>query len=132
MDTIWFIHLEDKVEGPLSYFDLEKMISLTPDTYVWKEGFETWKKIRDVEELKNLIIDRGPPRALDNPDLDKPDFNDPKGESEEGSESESDSDKKQLPGEDLTLAIKREPPNYLWWLLGLIVIIYFIMKLYFE
>ena len=29
---------------------------LTSADYVWKEGMETWKRIYEIEELKNKLI----------------------------------------------------------------------------
>ena len=36
---------------------IEKRSALHPNIFGWKEGFETWKKARDVPELKILFKD---------------------------------------------------------------------------
>jgi hypothetical protein len=57
MEKIWFINIKGQKEGPFSIFDLKRDLRITPDTMVWKEGFSKWKKIRDVQELKEVFAD---------------------------------------------------------------------------
>lgn len=60
MDKIWYLFIEGKEEGPYSFNDLKKDWRLTPDTLVWRKGFEDWIPIRDVRELKDLFKDEEP------------------------------------------------------------------------
>ncbi len=53
----WYILIAEKQEGPYSIADLRKDSRITPDTMVWKQGFEKWLPMRDVPELKNLFED---------------------------------------------------------------------------
>lgn len=111
MDKIWYVYINGKVEGPISTLDLEKNEFITPNTYVWKEGFETWKKVKNVPELKGFFADDSEEEALDQPTID----------------SEADED---LKGEDLALAIKNDPPYFFWLLLVILILIYFVVKLF--
>lgn len=77
---------------------------------VWKEGFPSWKKVRDVSELKEVFEE----------------------DSEIGEEQESqlEESKKKVVQEELVLDIRQEPPYILWILLVLISLIYVIIQLY--
>lgn len=54
---VWFVLIQNKKEGPYEFKDLKLLPQMTPDTFVWKEGFENWKRARDVPELKALFED---------------------------------------------------------------------------
>lgn len=50
-----FYYLDEKKQkGPFS-IDQLKTVGLKPDTLVWTDGFENWKPVKDVEELKGLL-----------------------------------------------------------------------------
>lgn len=98
-DYEWFVVLKGKVEGPFSLLSLKRMEQVTPDTYVWKEGMEGWKRARDVEELAELFFDENS-----------------KNEEEEilaGSEE----------GEDLALSLPNEQPPILFWIIFFLILI---------
>ncbi len=67
-EKIWWIALKkesaNESAGPYSYLDLERDEKLTPDTYVWKEGWPSWKKAHEVDELKHLF-DKSEPLVED-------------------------------------------------------------------
>ena len=52
----------DEQKGPLSIDGL-KSAELTPDTWVWTEGFADWKPAKEVDELK--ILFKAPPTGRD-------------------------------------------------------------------
>lgn len=60
VDPLWWILIEQHPEGPYSFIELEKDTRLTPDTLVWKEGMEQWKKVRDLKEFASLFKDKEP------------------------------------------------------------------------
>ena len=45
-------------KGPFSIEQLKTvgLIGLMPDTFVWSEGFEDWKPVKNIEELKSLMV----------------------------------------------------------------------------
>ena len=47
----YFITRGTEKKGPFSIDALTKM-ALTNDYLIWKEGFEKWKPITEIEELK--------------------------------------------------------------------------------
>ncbi|WP_226987465.1 MULTISPECIES: DUF4339 domain-containing protein [Parachlamydia] len=53
----WWIKLNEVSEGPFSINQLRYDPRVTPDTLVWKKGFEKWIPIREVKELKDLFVD---------------------------------------------------------------------------
>lgn len=51
----WYYVQKGNRHGPVAVEVIEGMLSkqeLSPDDYVWKKGFENWKKIREVGELE--------------------------------------------------------------------------------
>jgi hypothetical protein len=101
----WYILIAEKQEGPYSIADLRKDSRITPDTLVWKEGFDKWIPLREVAELRRLF---------------------------EGLEEEQKSRDalKGLPNDD-TLALRSEPPYfYLWIALAIISITYAFYQLF--
>lgn len=51
----WYYVQKGNRHGPVTVDVIEKMISgqdLKPDDFVWKKGFENWKKIKEVSELQ--------------------------------------------------------------------------------
>jgi hypothetical protein len=67
MEKVWFISIEDNVEGPFSLEDLKKDLRITPDTLVWKEGFTKWLLLKDVPEAADVFKDEVSPDSLDEP-----------------------------------------------------------------
>ena len=54
----WFVILEGRQEGPYSFLELSRDRRITPDTLVWKKGFDKWAAIRYVRELKKIFDDK--------------------------------------------------------------------------
>lgn len=106
MEKIWFIDIGGKTEGPFSFYDLRADSRITPDTWVWKKGFEGWKKAREVPELRSLFEDSTP--------------ND--------EEPVTLVKKTTLPPRDELTLEMREPP-YLWWIIiAILALSYVIFK----
>src|SRR5688572_29054711 len=55
----YFIYTNDQQQGPFSVQDLKEM-GINQGTPVWKEGFESWRKAGEIEEL-NLCFGSVPP-----------------------------------------------------------------------
>lgn len=58
-EKIWYILIDKKSEGPLSYLDLERDERFTPNTLIWKEGWPEWKKAKDVDDFIDLFKKNG-------------------------------------------------------------------------
>lgn len=59
-----FYYLDEKEQkGPFS-IDQLKTVGLKPDTLVWADGFENWKPVKEVEELKGLLKKTPPPPPI--------------------------------------------------------------------
>lgn len=109
MNKIWFVLIEGKREGPRSKEELKMDQRLNPDTLVWKEGFDDWKKIRDVPELRDLFEEK----------------------TEENEIEEESLEIKKAPAQDeLVLDMRQEPPFRMWIYVALAILIYVILKLY--
>lgn len=55
MADSWYYVQKGNRHGPVALEVIQQMISnsdLSPADYVWKKGFENWKKIKEVEELE--------------------------------------------------------------------------------
>jgi len=61
----WYIQVFKKEEGPFTLLELRADRRITPDTLVWKEGFENWVPARDVEELKVLFEEEKKPSSAE-------------------------------------------------------------------
>ncbi|MGC4057731.1 MAG: GYF domain-containing protein [Chitinophagaceae bacterium] len=53
----WYYVQKGNRQGPVSVRsnrrnDSEEKEELKPEDYIWKKGFENWKKIKEVDELK--------------------------------------------------------------------------------
>lgn len=57
MDKIWYIKVHGSREGPYSVADLKRDNRITPDTLVWRKGFDRWQEIRYVPELQCVFED---------------------------------------------------------------------------
>jgi hypothetical protein len=58
----WYYVLKGNRQGPVAIEVLQEMVSkseLTLADFVWKKGFENWKKIKEVEELQQKM--KAPP-----------------------------------------------------------------------
>jgi hypothetical protein len=67
MADSWYFVQKGNRQGPVAIEVIEAMLSqleLGPEDYVWKKGFENWKKIKDVVELQKtpeeLIVPQAP------------------------------------------------------------------------
>ena len=58
MDKKWFIIVGGKQEGPFTIEELQRHPGVTPDTYVWREGYENWILARCVSELQEVFEDK--------------------------------------------------------------------------
>lgn len=56
----YFITKGTEKKGPYSIDDLLK-IELTDDYLIWKDGFEKWKPVTEIAELKSKVIISPPP-----------------------------------------------------------------------
>jgi hypothetical protein len=59
MSENWYYVQNKNRQGPVEVEVIKSLIKdfqLTEDDYVWKKGFESWKKIKEVDEL-NLVND---------------------------------------------------------------------------
>lgn len=64
LNKIWYIQVDGQKEGPYSVGELKQDPRVTPDTLVWKQGFEEWIAARFVPELKVLFEDEEKPVEL--------------------------------------------------------------------
>lgn len=60
-EKIWFIQVDGREEGPYSLTDLVSDQRLTPDTLVWREGFDEWKAAKEIPELQFLFEEESAP-----------------------------------------------------------------------
>lgn len=99
---IWYIRINNKVEGPYSVSELKRDRRITPDTWVRKEGETAWLRIRDIPELKEF-------------------FN------EDVTAFETPAQKNRHPTG--AIAIQTNPPSFFfWWLVVAILITYLIFQ----
>ena len=59
MDREWFILVRGEKKGPFSLLELKQKYTITPDTFVWKKGFSSWKKagkVKEFEKFFNVVI----------------------------------------------------------------------------
>ena len=56
---MYYLVENGKQIGPFSFDDLKSKI-IKPDTLIWFEGQEKWKKTKDVPEL-SVLLKEGPP-----------------------------------------------------------------------
>lgn len=103
MDKIWYILIDGQKEGPYNVQDLRRHFRVTPDTLVWKEGFKDWIQIRYVPELKALFED-----------------------TEEEEPEEPKRSFKPSADSQLALAVRSEPPTFLFWLVIILIIVAYV------
>ena len=53
-------YLDEKEQKGHFTIDKLKTIGLKPETLVWADGFENWKQVKDVDELK-IVLKKTPP-----------------------------------------------------------------------
>ncbi len=105
MDKIWFVDVNGKQEGPFSIQELKSLTAITPDTLVWREGFDQWRAIRKVHELEDLFKDEQ--------------------DSEEDDSEENKLNPKKIPDDDeLALSLPGEFPPVIWLMLILLALSY--------
>jgi len=107
----WYIKIEGKKEGPYSVMELRHDQRITPETLVWKKGFEKWVPIGKVRELRKVFADE-----------------------EELEPEQKDFEHGELPTritpDGLVIDMREEPPNIIIWIaLAVILIAYLIYKL---
>lgn len=111
-EKVWLIWIDGNQEGPYTGLELKKDLRLTPDTLVWREGFETWKPIRNVKELKEVFEDKPESKPL--LEAIKLKTFEP-----------------ELPQEQETLTLQRDPSQfYIWLLIALLAMIYLFYQFY--
>ena len=110
MDKIWYIYIKDHAEGPFSFTDLHRDPRITPDTFVWKQGFKAWKRVGQIPELKKLFDDNIKPSVKD---------------------YEQTADPMLGANDELVADFGVEPPNFFWILIALIVMLYVVINLLF-
>ena len=111
MDKIWYLAYNGKQEGPYSLSDLKKDARITPDHFVWKEGFDGWKKIRDVPELKELFQDQ---------------------EKTKNDEEPLEGSKKGPFAQDELVLEMGGPPSVFWIFIAVIIIAYLLGQLFWK
>jgi hypothetical protein len=111
VEKIWFILIDECKEGPFSLLDLRSDPRITPDTLVWKEGFESWVPIRNISELQSVFEDS----------------NDSKDKIDEKDVNQA---AKKINLENDVIALRSDPPfHYLSFIIALILIFYVIYQL---
>lgn len=66
---IWYITVDGKKEGPLSFKDLQSHPKVTPLTLVWKVGYQNWVPLGSVPELSKIFEKRVDDRNKNHPSL---------------------------------------------------------------
>lgn len=101
----WYLIINGKKNGPFSISDLKRDKSVTPDSLIWKEGFDQPIPIRLIPELKDLF--------KDDQNIDE--------DEEENNKSLANL----TPKGEIVIDWHETPPSlFLWFLLLIIVIVY--------
>lgn len=58
MEKIWYIIFDNREEGPFSVEDLINDPHVTEETLAWREGFDSWRPIKEIPELKDFFKKR--------------------------------------------------------------------------
>ena len=114
----WYIRIGNGQEGPYGVEELRSDRRITPETLVWKEGFDSWVPIGSVDELSSIFVDATSEEG------EKP--------AGEGDKEESDRTKlrTRITPDGLVVDARREPPNILFWLaMALLLSLYLFYKL---
>lgn len=59
-EKIWYIKLEESIEGPYSIQQLRHHPRVTPDTLAKKKDWQVWRPIRYIYELRAVFEDAEP------------------------------------------------------------------------
>lgn len=112
----WFIIFENKQEGPYSLLDLKRDHRFTPDTLIWKKGFQEWTPARFVSEIKEVFKDEPEGKAIH--------------ESENGKNViEPDLGQQN----QVTLTLQQDPYQlFLWILVLLLILFYTLYQFYYK
>lgn len=101
----WYVYVLGNIEGPFDIMELRRHPEITPETLVWKEGFDDWVPIREVKELKSVFEDA---ESLHDKPI-KP-FS-----------------KKKLPADDEVLTLQYEPFHWFIWLFIIIMVMLYVL-----
>jgi GYF domain 2 len=112
MQKEWYLLIQGKKEGPYHLIDLQRDKRITPDTLVWKMGFHNWIAIRYVPELESLFKDEKPPN-----------------DSEDSPEIDQDEQKTSSGLQEVTMALRYDPPQFYFWLLVAAILICYVFYL---
>jgi hypothetical protein len=58
MSESWYYVLKGQRQGPVDVGVITTLVQghqLRDDDYIWKKGFDNWRKLKDVAELQNLV-----------------------------------------------------------------------------
>ena len=58
MSESWYYVLKGQRQGPVDVGVITTLVQsqqLREDDYIWKKGFDNWRKLKDVAELQNLV-----------------------------------------------------------------------------
>jgi hypothetical protein len=102
----WFIIIDNEKEGPYSLHDLKKDLRFTPDTLVWKRGFQEWIKARFVSEMLELFKDEPEAKPL------------------------HEDKNKEIPSHlgqqnQITLTLQQDPYQFILWILLLLLVMFY-------
>lgn len=107
-EKIWYLDFDGEVEGPFSHEELKKDQRISPDTFIWREGFADWVLVKSVPELQDIFkdehsVDQGPRE-----------------------EKDEEAKKKRLLAAREEMALNLEeggPPYYVYWLLIIAILL---------
>ena len=71
-EAVWHVVVDGEQQGPFAPLQLGGLLSdgkIDPDTYVWKDGFDGWKAMREVPELASVIGTLGADAPVESADL---------------------------------------------------------------
>ena len=117
MERVWLIRIGETNKGPYNILELRCHPTVTPETWVWREGWTEWKRMGSVPELKIVFQDSKPLEGVD---------------SEEEVVSSSSKPKDSLK-ETLALDLKNSdgyPPFILWLIIMILIMIIVYYRLY--
>ncbi|MCB1118415.1 MAG: DUF4339 domain-containing protein [Chlamydiia bacterium] len=106
MESVWYLRVDGVAEGPFTLLKLKRDVRLTPDSWVWREGWKEWQQARNVEELKELFEE-------EEPETIKPQF-------------------KRVEDEEIALEMGQDPNPFLFVLLALILFYLVVRVLFFR
>src|SRR6478735_6904801 len=71
-EAIWHVVIDGEQQGPFAPLQIEAYLTggrIDGDAYVWKEGFDGWKALREVPELATLLASSSAGEPVDANDL---------------------------------------------------------------